>query len=65
MAWRFPRHVISDNNVIEIDDINVDFKAVVEEASAELNEHNWAADSWDNRLTDLSDGVAGAFGKMV
>ena len=58
MAWRFPRHVISNNNVIEIDDINEDFRAVGEEASAELNEHNWAADSWNNRLTDLSDGVA-------
>ncbi len=58
MAWRFPKHRISNNSVIEIDDINENFRAVVEEGSGELNEHNWAAASWSNRLTDLADDVA-------
>tara|TARA_R100001443_G_scaffold13374_2_gene23321 strand:+ start:14691 stop:15440 length:750 start_codon:yes stop_codon:yes gene_type:complete len=57
MAWRFPKHRVSNNSVIEIDDINENFRAVVEEGSGELNEHNWKAASWSNRLTDLSDGV--------
>lgn len=58
MAWRFPKHRISNNSVIEIDDINENFRAVVEEGSGELNEHNWKGGSWPDRLTDLSDGVA-------
>lgn len=57
MAWRFPKHRVSNNSVIEIDDINENFRAVVEEGSGELNEHNWKAASWPNRLTDLSNGV--------
>jgi hypothetical protein len=48
---------VSDNSVIEIDDINVNFRAVVEEGSGDLNEHNWKVASWPDRLTDLSDGV--------
>jgi len=57
MAWRFPRHRVSDNSVIEIDDVNENFRSVAEEASGALNEHNWEEGSWNDRLTDLSDGV--------
>tara|TARA_R110002110_G_scaffold1039_1_gene4086 strand:+ start:18103 stop:18840 length:738 start_codon:yes stop_codon:yes gene_type:complete len=58
MAWRFPKHRVSDDSVIEIDGINENFRGVVEEGSGELNEHNWKVSSWPDRLTDLSDGVA-------
>jgi len=57
MAWKYPRHRVSNVGVIEIDDVNENFRGVVEEASGELNEHNWAAGSWSNRLTDLADDV--------
>ena len=40
MAWKYPKHSIQKEYVIEIDSINENFLSVVEETSGYLNEHN-------------------------
>jgi hypothetical protein len=57
MGWRFPKHFIHDPQVIEMDDLNEDFRPFVEEASGALNEHNWKRDAFDGRA-QLADDVA-------
>jgi len=49
MGWRFPKHLLTNPQVIEIDDVNEDFRAFVEEASGALNEHNWRRDAFNTR----------------
>jgi hypothetical protein len=41
MAWKYPRHDIRSGFVADIDAINDNFLAVVDETSGSLNEHNF------------------------
>ena len=43
MAWKYPKHSLQEEYVIEIDPINENFLSVVEETSGYLNEHNLRA----------------------
>jgi hypothetical protein len=40
VAWKYPKHSLQEEYVIEIDPINENFLSVVEETSGYLNEHN-------------------------
>lgn len=42
MAWRYPKWRDLDGYPVDIDSINEDFEATVEEMEGSLNEHNWA-----------------------
>ena len=57
MAWKFPKHNIKPSDVVEMDDVNENFREVVEEASGALNEHNWKAAAFPDR-EDLADDAA-------
>ena len=41
MGYRFPPNRLKDTEVIDIERANENFQAIVEEASSNLNEHNW------------------------
>lgn len=41
MGYRFPPNRLKDTEVIDIERTNENFQAVTEEASSNLNEHNW------------------------
>ncbi len=43
MAWKYPKHSLQREYVIEIEPINENFLSVVEETSGYLNEHNLRA----------------------
>ena len=49
MAWKFPARAVKNPEVVSMDDINHNFREVVEEASGALNEHNWASNSFPDR----------------
>jgi len=49
MSWKFPARNISNPEVVSIDDVNQNFREVIEEASGALNEHNWKANSFGDR----------------
>ena len=56
MAWKFPKHNIKAADVVEIDDVNENFRGVVEEVGGALNEHNWKEDAFNTRA-HLADDV--------
>ena len=43
MAWKYPKHSLQKEYVVEIEPINENFLSVVEETSGYLNEHNLRA----------------------
>jgi hypothetical protein len=49
MSWKFPARAIKNPEVVSMDDVNQNFREVVEEASGALNEHNWASNSFSER----------------
>ncbi len=49
MSWKFPARAIKNPEVVSMDDVNQNFREVVEEASGALNEHNWSANSFPER----------------
>lgn len=49
MSWKFPARNIKNPEVISMDDINENFREVVEEATGALNEHNWKTAAFANR----------------
>jgi len=57
MSWKFPARNIKNPEVISIDDVNENFREVVEEATGALNEHNWKAGAFPDR-SQLADNAA-------
>jgi len=49
MSWKFPARAIKNPEVVAMDDINHNFREVVEEASGALNEHNWKTNAFPER----------------
>lgn len=49
MSWKYPKHNLENPNVVGMDDVNENFRAVVEEVSGELNEHNWKRRAFSER----------------
>ena len=41
MGYRFPPNKLKDTEVVDIERTNENFQAIAEEASSNLNEHNW------------------------
>ncbi len=49
MSWKFPARAIKNPEVVSMDDVNHNFREVVEEASGALNEHNWKTNAFPDR----------------
>lgn len=63
MSWRYVKYDIEAGEVVAIEDVNENFEAIVSEVEGRLNEHNFAADSFD--LDDFTPGVAITLRKNV
>ena len=64
MSWKFPARAIKNPEVVSMDDVNQNFREVVEEASGALNEHNWASNSFSER-NQLADDAGIVINKVV
>ena len=54
MGYRYPKHRLRDTEVIDVERLNENFQAITEEASSQLNEHNWSASAFgDTERTSL------------
>ena len=60
MGYRYPKNRLRDTEVIDVERVNENFQAIAEEASSQLNEHNWstAAFGVDERTTLFADAAA-------
>lgn len=61
MAWRFPRWRELDGYPCDMEAVNQDIEATVEEVEGLLNEHNWAF----NGMTSTDNMTAGAVVRMA
>lgn len=43
MPWKFPPYKMVDGDVMHIEDVSEDLEKIIEEAAAQLNEHNFSA----------------------
>ncbi len=56
MSWRHPERTLKDDSAIDAEDTNRAFKPFVDELSGRLNEHNFAANAFQD--DDLADDLA-------
>jgi len=49
MSWRYGPFVVEQDYVADIDTVNDNFRAIVGEVTAQLNEHNFARNSFSDR----------------
>ena len=41
MSWKFPKYPVKNAQVIDLEDVNANFREFADELGGQLNEHNW------------------------
>jgi hypothetical protein len=41
MSWKFPKYPVKNTQVIDLEDVNANFREFADELAGQLNEHNW------------------------
>jgi len=41
MSWKYPKYRVRNTQVVDLEDVNANFKEFADELGGQLNEHNW------------------------
>ncbi len=41
MSWKYPKYPVKNTQVVDLEDVNANFKEFADELGGQLNEHNW------------------------